>query len=221
LGFGTAVFYVKLIAKARKCTDASAYSSSALSPGLDAVEFFLLHSKDGSGGNDGRRGGQVNEVASSGEKARILLAVECALPGAVGATCFKTGTLLNDDNFLNSDLLFPPIAVLYDEIDAHVGGRAAVSMAQMLAAQSHSSQILTITHSPSIAAVADAHVVMHKSTEQSDRGRSFVRATIIDDAGRRKELARMASGDLCAEEAEKFAEALIRDGLESRKAATR
>ena len=180
LGMENSKFLVSLDPEARECTDPTAWTR-----GTDSVD-FMLESESGCG--------PVHEVASSGEKARLLLALECALPGSVGVTCRSgTGSAMS------------PVAVLYDEIDAHVGGRAAVSVANMLAIQSTSSQVLSITHSPSVAAVADLHVVVTPTSIGS----------AVDDA-RRKELARMASGDLATSEAEAFADALIRDGAKYR-----
>jgi DNA repair protein RecN (Recombination protein N) len=201
------VFNVNLQSDVRKCTDSSAYSPSSTA-GLDNVDFMLLHSKSSEGGAGSRREGKVNEMASSGEKARILLAIECALPGSIGATNTPTNDLW---------LGLPPIAVVYDEIDAHVGGRAAVSLANMLSDQSQSTQVVAITHSPSIAAVADTHVVIQKAIDTGTlEGFTPVRASVVIDAERRRELARMASGDLAVQEAQIFADALIRDGLRRR-----
>ena len=106
----------------------------------------------------------------------------------------------------------PPVAVIYDEIDAHLGGRAAVAMAKMLSEQS--GQIISITHSPSVAAAAKTHLVVQKSAIDDKHA---VQVTRADFEKRRKELARMASGDLASSEAERFADALLRNGLSMRK----
>jgi DNA repair protein RecN (Recombination protein N) len=190
--------------------DTFSYSSSV---GCDATQFMLLNSDVSTKeSNRNHRSGNLSEVASSGEKARVLLAIECAIPGSVGVTCC---TKVFNDYWQG----LPPIAVLYDEIDAHVGGRAAVSVANMLLEQSRSCQVIAITHSPSVAAVADKHIVVEKIIEQTDAAVSSsdpVRAYAIDGTVRRKELARMASGDLASDEAEAFADALIREGLRRR-----
>jgi DNA repair ATPase RecN len=173
--------------------------------GVETADFVLIHSIDTS-----KRGALINEVASSGEKARILLAIECAMPGSIGVACSNAA--------IEEDLWdgLPPIAVVYDEIDAHVGGRAAVSMANLLVDQSRSSQIIAITHSPSVAAAADMHVVIQKGTVSNGGSTTPVSVRVVGERDRRLELARMASGDLAAKEAEAFADALIRDGLERR-----
>ena len=202
--------------------------TSTASLGVDGVDFVLIHNGKGGNANTASstyaaRGGKVDAVASSGEKARILLAIECELPGSVRALCatnrIGSSTDANGSSKGEESLILstaPPLAVVYDEIDAHVGGRAAVFLAQMLADQSRSSQVLSITHSPSVAAVADTHVVVHKQivTGQDETSTYFTETTarVVSGTDRRKELARMASGDLAMEEAEIFAEALLRDG---------
>lgn len=172
----------------------------------EEVDFMLLHDKVGGLEEHGNvqstsRGGKVDSVASSGEKARILLAIECEIPGSVRALCGDS-----DSTFEG----IGPVAVIYDEIDAHVGGRASVSVAQMLSDQSRSCQVLSITHSPSVAAIADLHICINKKPPV-ENGRVIASATHVEGSTRRKELARMASGDMATEEAEIFAEALIRD----------
>lgn len=210
LGMGNSLFRVKMN------PDDSTLSSPP-NLGLYEVDFLLLHSS----GRD-QRGGKVNEMASSGEKARLLLAIECALPGSIGAVSATSNTA-GDEN-LWGDRRFPPIAVIYDEIDAHVGGRAAVSLANLLVEQSRSSQVVAITHSPSVAAAAEMHVVIQKEVAARSSGGDDVGSNtipvaviVVDNRERRKELARMASGDLAVKEAEVFADALIRDGIQRRK----
>ena len=125
----------------------------------------------------------------------------------------------------------PPASVMYDEIDAHVGGRAAVALAKLLSDQtrlvssngerkSSRGQVVSITHSPAVAAIADRHIVVQTKSHRNDvpldesesgAARS-VSVSLIDGQLRRKEVARMAAGDLATEEAEAFADALIREG---------
>jgi len=203
--------------------------------GVDIADFLLLHQKSVNGDNDkvgmpsedafgAPHGGNIEQVGSSGEKSRVLLAIETALPGSIGSTC---------NSFSNSaentsgqvDLKMPPISIIYDEIDAHVGGRAAVTMAKLLSDQSQSrrssddarisesgSQIIAITHSASLAAMAKRHIVVERGV--NSRSSSLpIRTYVVDGTSRRKEIARMASGDLASGEAETFADALIRDAL--------
>ena len=210
------------------------YGSESI--GVDIADFLLLHqihNNDNNGssmsaafGEAGAspHGGSIEQVGSSGEKSRVLLAIETAIPGSIGSAChsFSDGT---ENVPSEGSIKAPPISIIYDEIDAHVGGRAAVTMAKLLADQSRGirsredgmtadsrSQIIAITHSASLAAIADRHIVVercHRSGSQT----SPVRTYVADGSSRRKEIARMASGDLASDEAEVFADALIRDAL--------
>ena len=188
--------------------------------GVDIAEFLLLHKKSANGDNEDIRGGNIEQVGSSGEKSRVLLAIETALPGSIGSTC-RAERVPNQSNFRT-----PPISIIYDEIDAHVGGRAAVTMAKLLADQSRSrqssdeesppkdgSQIIAITHSASLAALADTHIVVERGTSSDSNNSLPIRAYTLDPSNRRREIARMASGDLASNEAQTFADALIRDAL--------
>lgn len=189
----------------------------------DKLDFALSYGLSPKRGKvDHRIGvGSASEfIASSGEKARILLAMETVLPGSIGACCRKSQTSdspdvdkvqFQHDGDAPLQNLVAPIAVMYDEIDAHVGGQAVVALAKMLFEQSRSSgQIISITHSASVAAFADQHLVINRA-QLKDSDRMVI--TIIDAFGeeRRKELARMTSGDMAAEEASRFAEALLRE----------
>ncbi|KAL7531721.1 hypothetical protein ACHAXR_005672 [Thalassiosira sp. AJA248-18] len=207
--------------------------------GVDISDFLFLHQKnngdDGSVGvvseaHSNQRGGKIEQVGSSGEKSRVLLAIETASPGSIGSTCNSFSNSAENLSCQGGDLKTPPISIVYDEIDAHVGGRAAVTMAKLLANQSrnrHSSdnermpesgsQIIAITHSASLAATADRHIVVERG--MSSRSTSVpIQAYVVDGSSRRKEIARMASGDLASEEAETFADALMRDALLHREA---
>jgi DNA repair protein RecN (Recombination protein N) len=201
LGMSASIFDISLNTTARSCIDPAAFTG-----GLDAVEFTLHQGKSDDMETPARRtGGSLDRVASSGEKARILLAMECSLPGCIRAS-------IASDSVTSMGIKPPaPIAVIYDEIDAHVGGRAAVALGHMLADQSLQTQIVAITHSPAVASAADAHVVVKKKLHQNEM---LISVEQVAEKDRKKEVARMASGDVAAEEAEAFAEALIRDGLE-------
>ncbi|KAG7338417.1 DNA repair protein RecN [Nitzschia inconspicua] len=185
--------------------------------GVDEVDFYLYHGGKKIETGEAKEGGdgKVENVASSGEKARILLAVECALPGSVRALC---GSAFDSDVSSGDESAMSPVAVIYDEIDAHVGGRASISVAQMLVDQSRSCQVLSITHSPSLAALADIHICVSKTTSTGSGQQASICAVSVEGVCRQKELARMASGDMASEEAERFAKALLRDAsLEERR----
>ena len=232
LGLEGSTFRVQLSARPGGFDDPY-YGSESM--GVDIADFLLLHQKSNADntGSDGRvtgdaggstHGGNIELVGSSGEKSRVLLAIETALPGSIGSACnsFSDGV---ESVPSEGSIRTPPISIIYDEIDAHVGGRAAVTMARLLADQSRNnrsrdegmtadsgSQIIAITHSASLAAIADRHIVVERCY-RSGTQTSPVRTYVADGSSRRKEIARMASGDLASDEAETFADALIRDAL--------
>ena len=217
-------FVVHLNENVRECTSPSAYTGDTL--GVDSVDFTLINQngehKDTNtipskihAMNSSKNKGKLELVASSGEKARILLAIETQLPGSVGAACGNNKKVLESAMTSANNQNFNLISVVYDEIDAHVGGRAAVAVARLLSEQSQvGGQVVSITHSASVAAIADQHIVVQKFVNLDSNGNNkvYVRAASLDGTERKKELARMASGDLAATEAELFAEALLRDG---------
>jgi DNA repair protein RecN (Recombination protein N) len=84
----------------------------------------------------------------------------------------------------------PVPTLVFDEVDAGVGGRAAVEVGRRLARLARSHQVLVVTHLPQVAAYADRHLVVDKVTGGVTR--SAVRA--LDDSERVVELARMLAG---------------------------
>lgn len=131
--------------------------SKALGPaGADRVQFLLE-------ANQGQTRGTVDAVASSGEKSRLLLLFETRLPppqaqsraelarqaevsggGEPGAAGVEEGgedTVSATTGGAAAAVRTAPCAVLYDEIDAHVGGRTAVAVGRLLANQGRDSQV--------------------------------------------------------------------------------
>ncbi len=112
----------------------------------------------------------LGKGASGGELSRVMLALEVVLAERSGG-----GTLV------------------FDEVDAGVGGRAALSIGKRLAALARTHQVIAVTHLAQVAAYADAHLVVHKSTgDERDAVVSGVRA--LDEGDRVTELARMLAG---------------------------
>jgi len=114
--------------------------------------------------------------ASGGELSRVMLAIEVALATAEGSGAPAPGTFV------------------FDEVDAGVGGRAAVEVGRRLAELARSSQVLVVTHLAQVAAFGDRHLVVTKSTADGVDvvTESDVRLVTADD--RVRELARMLSG---------------------------
>jgi DNA repair protein RecN (Recombination protein N) len=117
--------------------------------------------------NPGEPARPLAKVASGGELARCMLALRLVL----------------------RDRTVPTL--IFDEVDAGIGGQAAVAVGRALATLAADHQVLVVTHLPQVAAFADNHVAVAKD---AGTGRSIVRAAVLDDAERVGELTRMLSG---------------------------
>ncbi|WP_040786901.1 DNA repair protein RecN [Nocardia pneumoniae] len=130
--------------------------------GIDEVEFRLS-------AHSGAQSLPLSKSASGGELSRVMLALEVVLAGSDhGAT------------------------MVFDEVDAGVGGRAAVEIGRRLARLARTHQVIVVTHLPQVAAFADTHLVVDKSDDGKGTVNSGVRALTNDE--RVIELARMLAG---------------------------
>jgi DNA repair protein RecN (Recombination protein N) len=129
--------------------------------GAEAPEFLFS-------ANAGEAPRPLRKVASGGELSRLLL----ALTGATRAA--GAG-----------------MVIVFDEVDAGVGGRAADQVGRLLAELAGHHQVLCITHLPQIAAFADRHLRVEK---QSHGGRTLARIGPVQGPERVEEIARMAGG---------------------------
>ena len=86
----------------------------------------------------------------------------------------------------------PAPTMIFDEVDAGVGGRAAVEVGRRLAALANDHQVIVVTHLAQVAAFADTHVVIDKPSGQRGVTRSDVR--VVTGGQRVTELARMLAG---------------------------
>lgn len=129
--------------------------------GTDEVEFLLA-------ANTGSDPLPLAQGASGGELSRVMLAVEVALAGTSPVPTF-----------------------VFDEVDAGVGGAAAVEVGRRLAELARSAQVLVVTHLPQVAAYADRHVVVTKSSDGSVTSSGLA---VLDDEQRERELSRMLAG---------------------------
>jgi DNA repair protein RecN (Recombination protein N) len=111
----------------------------------------------------------VQKGASGGELSRVMLALEVVLADAD-----------------------PVPTMVFDEVDAGVGGRAAVEIGRRLARLARTHQVLVVTHLPQVAAYADRHLMVDKASYVTGLTRSGVRE--LDDEARIGELARMLAG---------------------------
>lgn len=152
--------------------------------GADDVEMLLV-------AHPGAPARPLGKGASGGELSRVMLAVEVALATAEGSGASRPGTFV------------------FDEVDAGVGGRAAVEVGRRLASLARETQVLVVTHLAQVAAFADRHLVVTKSTADGVDvvTESDVRA--VDGPERVRELARMLSGQEDSESARAHAAELL------------
>ena len=129
--------------------------------GADDVELMLA-------ANTGSEPRPLTKGASGGELSRVMLALEVALAGTSPVPTF-----------------------VFDEVDAGVGGAAAVEVGRRLARLARTAQVLVVTHLPQVAAYADRHVVVEKSSDGTVTSSGL---TVLDDEQRERELSRMLAG---------------------------
>ena len=136
-------------------------SKSYSSAGIDEVSFLFTSHNDG-------KLLQISKAASGGELSRVMLAVEVVL-----AKNSPVGTYI------------------FDEVDAGVGGKAAVEVGKRLSMLAKNSQVIVVTHLAQVASWADNHLVVTKSENGSVTQSNIVEVT---GSERRKEIARLLSG---------------------------
>lgn len=144
--------------------------------GIDQVEILLA-------ANTGSEPRPLHKGASGGELSRVMLAIEVVLAGTSPVPTF-----------------------VFDEVDAGVGGKAAVEIGRRLAALARTAQVLVVTHLPQVAAFADRHVVVAKSSDGSVTTSGL---EVLDDEGRVRELSRMLAGMETSETARAHAQELL------------
>jgi len=125
----------------------------------------------------------LTKVASGGELARTMLALRLVLSSG-------------------------PNTLVFDEVDAGIGGEAAVAVAQALAQLGKRHQVLVVTHLPQVAAAGHAHIQVSKSVRS---GKTFAQAATLDQEERIAEIARMLSGGVAKATALEHARELLRD----------
>jgi DNA repair protein RecN (Recombination protein N) len=104
--------------------------------------------------------------------------------------------------------------LVFDEVDAGIGGEAALAVGRSLAALAAGRQVLVVTHLPQVAAFADRQVAVSKT---ESRGRTIASARPLDDADRVIELSRMLSGQPDSAVARGHAEELLAVAAAQRK----
>ena len=142
--------------------------------GIDQAEFFVSP-------NPGEDLRPLTRIVSGGELSRIMLAV-------------KTLTASARHGFSEAGDRLPSVSapgLIFDEVDAGIGGRVADVVGRKLRTLGSAFQVLCITHQPQIAAHADTHFQIEKRV---DRGRTLTTVRRLDLSGRVDELSRMLGG---------------------------
>jgi DNA repair protein RecN (Recombination protein N) len=152
--------------------------------GADRAQFLI----SANAGEDPR---PLEKVASGGEISRIALALKTCVAAAGRAR--PRGA---------------PRTLVFDEVDAGIGGAAAETVGRRLKQLAASSQVLCVTHLPQIAAFADHHYAVEK---REVGGRAVAGIEELEGEARTREIGRMLSGQQVTPEALKHAEKLIRD----------
>lgn len=148
--------------------------------GLDHVEFLLSP-------NAGEELRPLARIASGGELSRILLALKSV------ASVDEPGKTL-----------------VFDEVDAGIGGRVAEAVGRRLKAIAVRHQVLCVTHLPQIASLADRHYAVRKRVV---RGRTITEVVALDEEARIDEVARMLAGETVSDTARRHAREMVRQGL--------
>lgn len=134
---------------------------AASATGIDNVRFLIAP-------NPGEPLKPLSKIASGGEMSRIMLAILNVLAK-----------------------LRPVHTMIFDEIDAGIGGRAAQAVAEKLAAVAAKRQVICVSHLPQVSSMADTHLYIYK--EQAGQ-RTLTKVARLDMGGRVEELARMLGG---------------------------
>lgn len=146
--------------------------------GLDKVEFKIST-------NPGTPLMPLSKIASGGELSRIMLALK-----TIFARCDDVQT------------------VVFDEIDAGMSGVTLHAIREKLARLAKSHQIISITHNPIVASVADNHIQVQKEQLKTE---TIISVSTLDENETLNSIAKMASGDSSKEESLNFARSLVKD----------
>ena len=152
--------------------------------GMDRVQFLVAT-------NPGTPPGPLNKIASGGEMARFMLALKVVLAEAD-----------------------PVSTLVFDEVDAGVGGAVAEAVGERLGRLGAGGQVLVVTHSPQVAARGRHHWRVSKSATANDTLEARVWTTVepLDAAQRKEEIARMLAGRQVTDEARAAADSLLGGG---------
>jgi DNA repair protein RecN (Recombination protein N) len=154
--------------------------------GFDQVVYMIAT-------NPGEPMRQLEHIASGGELSRVMLALKVSVEAGAGQPRKKNPAAQR--------------TLVFDEIDAGIGGRAAEAVGKKLKALSRANQVLCVTHLPQIATFADHHYLIEKKNAAA-RTRTTVR--LITGEERTAEVARMLSGAKLTETSLRHAEQMLK-----------
>jgi DNA repair protein RecN (Recombination protein N) len=177
LGFKQSQLDIALTTLQSSSRDATPPIARPSATGLDTIEFLFAP-------NPGEPARPLRAIASSGELARVMLALKTVLAAV--------------------DQI--PVLV-FDEVDANVGGQTANAVGEKMLQIARQRQVLCITHLPQVAAPASAHFV---ATKQVREGRTVSEINLLEPQERVTELARMLGGH--TEAARRHAASLLKEG---------
>ncbi len=144
--------------------------------GTDRVQFTVST-------NPGTPPAPIAKIASGGELSRFLLALKVCLAKVGDAP-----------------------TIVFDEVDSGIGGATAAAVGERLKRLAKDVQVLVVTHSPQVAAIADRHWLIRKTTTRTAASTDVL---VLDAKGRREEIARMLSGAEVTVEARAAADRLL------------
>jgi len=144
--------------------------------GTDRVQFTVAT-------NPGTPPAPIGKIASGGELSRFLLALKVCLAKVGDAP-----------------------TIVFDEVDSGIGGATAAAVGERLKRLAKDVQVLVVTHSPQVAAIADRHWLIRKTTTRNTASTDVLS---LDSKGRREEIARMLSGAEVTAEARAAADKLL------------
>jgi len=144
--------------------------------GTDRVQFTVTT-------NPGAPPAPIARIASGGELSRFLLALKVCLARVGDAA-----------------------TIVFDEVDSGIGGATAAAVGERLKRLARDVQVLVVTHSPQVAAIADRHWLIRKTTTRNTASTDVLS---LDAKGRREEIARMLSGAEVTAEARAAADRLL------------
>lgn len=136
-------------------------SSEHKETGVETIDFLFRSNRK-------LKLGPVAKIASGGELSRLMLAIEVVM----------SKTKIDR-------------VMIFDEIDAGVGGKAAIEIAKRLKSLSSTTQVIVVTHLAQVAAFADQHLVIEK---KSDKSSVITSVKVVEGEARRLELSRMLAG---------------------------